>query len=151
MGIFDQMFGTGVAKAGENVDQFNQLKQKYEGALDTLDHEGGRVQNLHVEDGKLIVVGVVPSEDAKNKVWDKIKEADANYGDMSADITVDESQGQPATQTYKVQPGDSLWRIAQHHLGDGNRYMEIFYANRDKMQTPQSVIHPGDELNIPQG
>jgi len=151
MGIFDQMFGTGVTKAGENVDQFNQLKQKYEGALDTLDHEGGRVQNLHVEDGKLIVVGVVPSEDAKNKVWDKIKEADANYGDLSADITVDESQGQPATQNYTVQAGDSLWRIAQHHLGDGNRYMEIFYANRDKMQSPQSVIHPGDELNIPQG
>jgi len=151
MGIFDQMFGTGVAKAGENADQFNQLKQKYENALNTLDQEGGRVQNLHVEDGKLVVIAVVPSEDAKNKVWDKIKEADANYGDMSADITVDESQGQPATQTYTVQPGDSLWRIAQHHLGDGNRYMEIFYANRDKMQTPQSVIHPGDELNIPQG
>jgi hypothetical protein len=29
--------------------------------------------------------------------------------------------------------------------------MEIFYANRDKMDSPQSVIHPGDELNIPQG
>ena len=150
MGIFDQMFGAGVAAAAGNEDQFNQLKQKYENALNTLDHEGGRVQNLHVENGKLIVVGVVPSEDAKNKVWDRIKEADPNYGDLSADITVDESQGQPATQTYTVKSGDSLWRIAQHHLGDGNRYMEIFYANRDKMDSPQSVIHPGDELNIPQ-
>ena len=33
MGIFDQMFGTGIAKAGENADQFNQLKQKSENAL----------------------------------------------------------------------------------------------------------------------
>ena len=149
MGIFDQMFGAGVAKAAGSEDQFNQLKQKYEHALNTLDQEGGRVQNLHVEDGKLVVIGVVPSEDAKNKVWDKIKEADANYGDISADITVDDNQGQGETETYTVKPGDSLWKIAQHHLGDGNRYMEVFYANRDKMDSPQSVIHPGDELKVP--
>jgi nucleoid-associated protein YgaU len=150
MGIFDQMFGAGVAAAGSN-DEFNQLKGKYESALNTLDQEGGRVQNLHVENGKLVIIGVVPSEDAKNKVWDQIKAADANYGDLSADITVDDSQGQGGTETYTVKPGDSLWKIAQHKLGNGNRYMEIFYANRDKMDSPQSVIHPGDELNVPQG
>ena len=72
MGIFDQMFGSGVATAGSDA-QFDQLKGKYESALNTLDHEGGRVQNLHVENGKLVVIGVVPSEDAKNKVWDQIK------------------------------------------------------------------------------
>jgi nucleoid-associated protein YgaU len=150
MGIFDQMFGAGVASAGSDA-QFNQLKGKYESALNTLDHEGGRVQNLHVENGKLVIIGVVPSEDAKNKVWDQIKAADANYGDLSADITVDDSQGHGGTETYTVKPGDSLWKIAQHKLGNGNRYMEIFYANRDKMDSPQSVIHPGDELNVPQG
>jgi nucleoid-associated protein YgaU len=109
------------------------------------------VQNLHVENGKLVIIGVVPSEDAKNKVWDQIKAADANYGDLSADITVDDSQGHGGTETYTVKAGDSLWKIAQHKLGNGNRYMEIFYANRDKMDSPQSVIHPGDELNVPQG
>ncbi|MDT5063253.1 MAG: hypothetical protein QOH63_3712 [Acidobacteriota bacterium] len=150
MGIFDQMFGTGAAAAKTNEDQFEPLKKKYESALNTLDQAGGRVQNLHVEDGKLVVIAVVPSEDAKNKVWDAIKAADANYGDLSADITVDDSQGHGSTETYKVQPGDSLWKIAQHKLGDGNRYMDIFYANRDKMDSPQSVIHPGDELNVPQ-
>jgi nucleoid-associated protein YgaU len=150
MGIFDQMFGAGVATAGSDA-QFSQLKGKYESALNTLDQEGGRVQNLHVENGKLVIIGVVPSEDAKNKVWDQIKAADANYGDLSADITVDDSQGHSSTETYTVKPGDSLWKIAQHKLGNGNRYMEIFYANRDKMDSPQSVIHPGDELNVPQG
>ena len=151
MGIFDQMFGAGAAAAKTNEDQFEPLKKKYENALNTLDHEGGRVQNLHVENGKLVVIGVVPSEDAKNKVWDAIKAADANYGDLSADLTVDESQGHGNTETYTVQAGDSLWKIAQHKLGNGNRYMEIFYANRDKMDSPQSVIHPGDELKVPQG
>jgi nucleoid-associated protein YgaU len=84
-------------------------------------------------------------------VWDQIKLVDPNYGDLSADISVDASQGQGATETYTVKGGDSLWRIAQNKLGDGNRYMEIFYANRDKLDTPNSVIHPGDELKIPQG
>lgn len=148
MGIFDQMFGAGVAKAGLE-EPFNQLKQKYEPALNTLDQEGGRVQSLHVAEGKLVIIGVVPSEEAKNKVWDKIKAADSNYGDLSADITVDASEGAKGTEKYTAKPGDSLWRIAQNKLGDGSRYMEVFYANRDKLATPQSVFHPGDELNVP--
>lgn len=150
MGIFDQAFGAGVAKITDEA-QFNRLKEKYESVLTTLDQEGGRVQTLHYAGDKLVVIGVVPSEDAKNKVWDQIKAADANYADLTADITVDTSQGRGATETYTVKAGDSLWRIAQNKLGDGNRYMEIFYANRDKLDTPQSVIHPGDELNVPQG
>jgi nucleoid-associated protein YgaU len=27
--------------------------------------------------------------------------------------------------------------------------MQIYYANRDKMDSPQSVIHPGDKLKVP--
>src|SRR3954467_5553661 len=151
MGIFDQMIGTASATIDQaKQSQFDQLKQKYQTALDTLDREGVRLQNLHVEENKLVLIGAAPSEDAKNKVWDEIKRVDENYQDLSADITVDESLGKAATETYTVQGGDSLWRIAQHKLGDGKRYMEIFYANRDKMDSPQSVIHPGDELNIPQ-
>jgi nucleoid-associated protein YgaU len=151
VGIFDQMIATTNATIDQaKQTQFDQIKQKYQTALDTLDQQGVRLQNLHVEDGKLVLIGVAPSEDAKNKVWDEIKRVDENYADLSADITVDSSVGQAATETYKVQAGDSLWRIAQHKLGDGKRYMEIFYANRDKMDSPQSVIHPGDELNVPQ-
>jgi nucleoid-associated protein YgaU len=157
MGLFDgigQMFGTGAAAAKGNEDQFGQLKQKYGAALNKIDEHGGRVQGLYVENGKLKVIAVAPSEDAKNRVWDEIKAIDSNYGDLDADITVEErreEQQQSSGETYTVKPGDSLWRIAQNKLGNGNRYMEIFYANRDKLDSPQSVIHPGDELNIPQG
>ena len=150
MGIFDQMLGTATASVDQAKQaQFDQLKQKYHSALETLDQQGIRLQNLHVEDGKLVLIGAAPSEDAKNKVWDEIKKIDANYADISADITVDQSLGQGETETYTVQGGDSLWKIAQHKLGDGKRYKEIFYANRDKMDSPQSVIHPGDQLNVP--
>jgi nucleoid-associated protein YgaU len=152
MGLFDnfnQMFGTGAAAAKGNEDQFGQLKQKYQTVLNTIDQEGARVHNLHVENGKLLVRATATSEEAKNRIWDQIKLVDPNYGDLTADILVEEGEQQRETETYTVKAGDSLWRIAQNHLGDGNRYMEVFYANRDKMDSPQSVIHPGDELNLP--
>src|SRR5215210_5834568 len=154
MGLFDKiegMFGTGAAAAKGTEDQFGPLKQKYQSVLNAIDQEKAHVNNLHMEDGKLKVVAVAPSEDAKNRIWDQIKLVDPNYGDLTAEISVDENLGKGATETYTVKPGDSLWRIAQNKLGNGNRYMEIFYANRDKMDSPQSVIHPGDELNVPQG
>jgi nucleoid-associated protein YgaU len=154
MGLFDKiegMFGTGAAAAKGTEDQFGPLKQKYQSVLNAIDQEKAHVNNLHMEGGKLKVVAVAPSEDAKNRIWDQIKLVDPNYGDLTAEISVDSNLGQGATETYTVKPGDSLWRIAQNKLGNGNRYMEIFYANRDKMDSPQSVIHPGDELNIPQG
>ena len=152
MGLFDnfsQMFGTGAAAAKGSEDKFEPLKQKYQSVLNTLDHEGARLHNLHVEGDKLVVRATAPSEEAKNRVWDQIKLVDPNYSDLAADIQVEERR-EEKHETYTVKPGDSLWRIAQNKLGDGNRYMEIFYANRDKMDSPQSVIHPGDELNVPQ-
>ncbi|HEY0378780.1 MAG TPA: LysM peptidoglycan-binding domain-containing protein [Pyrinomonadaceae bacterium] len=151
MGLFDnftQMFGTGAAAAKGSEDKFAQLKQKYQSVLNTLDQEGARLHNLHVEGDKLVIRATAPSEAAMNKAWDQIKLVDPNYQDLAAEINFEEHQ-EAATETYTVKAGDSLWRIAQHKLGDGNRYMEIFYANRDKMDSPQSVIHPGDELNIP--
>jgi LysM repeat protein len=153
MGLFDQAFGSGVSAAtGQAQDpnsdqQFNQLKDKYQSVLHKVEEEQVRLENLHMQDGKLFLKGVAPSEDAMNKVWDQIKSVDADYSDLTAEIRVDPNA--PETEEYEVQAGDSLWKIAQHKLGNGNEYMQIFYANRDKMQSPQSVIHPGDKLNIP--
>ncbi|EWM12036.1 BTAD domain-containing putative transcriptional regulator [Kutzneria sp. 744] len=50
---------------------------------------------------------------------------------------------------------DSLWRIAQRTLGDGNRWPEIWHANQGKPQpggrsfTRPSLIYPGQELDLP--
>ena len=152
MGLFDnfsQMFGTGAAAAKGSEDKFATLKQKYQSVLNTLDQEGARLHNLHVEGDKLVIRATAPSEEAMNKAWDQIKLVDPNYGDLAADIQVEAGAEKPATETYTVKAGDSLWKIAKNHYGDGNEYMKIFYANRDKLQSPDSVIHPGDELNVP--
>ena len=65
-----------------------------------------------------------------------------------------------ATKFYRVQPPagrhhDSLWDIAQRHLGDGRRYQEIYDLNKDRVQpdgstlTKASLIRPGWILEMP--
>ncbi len=50
---------------------------------------------------------------------------------------------------------DSLWRIAQRCLGDGDRWLEIWALNQGSTQpggrvlTNPNLIHPGDILRIP--
>ncbi len=54
--------------------------------------------------------------------------------------------------TYIVQPGDSLWSIAQHVLGNGRRWTELRQANLKNQPTLQSapnIIRQGWRLNIP--
>ena len=161
MGLFDKMFGHEAAQAQQQPDaekRFNELKQKYQTVLTAGDQQHLQFQNLHLQDNKLFIRAIAPSEEAKNKFWDQIKLVSPTQDDITAEISVDTGRAAAATvggtagaQSYTVKAGDSLWRIAQNQLGDGKRYMEIFYANRDKMKdSPHTVIHPGDVLNVPQ-
>jgi nucleoid-associated protein YgaU len=151
MSIFDKMFGSGAAAATASVDgnaRFNELKAKYQSVLNAVEQQNVQLDDLHVADNKLVMNGTAPTEAAMNAVWDQIKMVDANWSeDLTAEIKWTETK--PETEAYTVLAGDSLWRIAQHKLGDGNQYMKIFYANRDKLETPNSVFHPGDILRIP--
>ncbi|MDX1555333.1 MAG: LysM peptidoglycan-binding domain-containing protein [Xanthomonadales bacterium] len=51
-------------------------------------------------------------------------------------------------KTHTVQPGDTLWKIAETHYGNGAEYMKIFEANRDLLDDPNKIF-PGQELKIP--
>ena len=97
------------------------------------------------------------NEDLKNKVWDAIKQVDSSYSDLTADIIVNSSLTPPAAsaaagstgkRTYKVEPGDSLSKIAQHFYGKGSEYNKIFEANRDQLSDPDHV-RAGMDLVIP--
>lgn len=56
---------------------------------------------------------------------------------------------------YVVEPGDSLWEIAETELGDGTEYQKIFEENRGEPQpgggtfTDPGLIFPGQELDVP--
>jgi LysM repeat protein len=60
-------------------------------------------------------------------------------------------QGSEQASTYTVKPGDSLWNIAQHHLGDGLKWQELYQLNHDLIGADPTIIHPGTELQIPGG
>lgn len=62
-----------------------------------------------------------------------------------------------ATGEVVVQPGDTLWDLAEDHLGDGPRYQEVFEANEQRPQpdgralVDPDVIEPGWVLAMPAG
>lgn len=54
----------------------------------------------------------------------------------------------PYQQTYVVQKGDTLSKIADEYYGDARLYTKIFEANRDILKDPDK-IKPGQKLRIP--
>lgn len=160
MGLFDKMFGRGAAQSEQQQgaqQRFNELKQKYQTVLTVSDNERIQFLNLHVENNKLFIRGIAPSEDAKNKFWDQIKLVNPNADDITADVSVDSSRAMGAAagggqasggQTYEVKSGDNLSKISKQFYGDPNEYMRIFYANRDKLNDPDK-IQVGQKLTIP--
>jgi nucleoid-associated protein YgaU len=53
-----------------------------------------------------------------------------------------------APVTVTVQPGFTLWGIAQERYGDGVLYVQVFEANRDKIKNPD-LIYPGQVFSVP--
>ena len=160
MGLFDKMFGRGAADAQKQPNgeqRFNALKQKYQSVLNAADQQQIQFQNLHVQDDRLFIRAIAPSEEAKSKFWDQIKLVNPNADDITADISVDSSRAKGAAagggggqggESYTVKAGDNLSKISKQFYGDANEYMRIFYANRDKLRDPD-LIQVGQQLTIP--
>jgi nucleoid-associated protein YgaU len=130
---------------------FEELKAKYQTALDVVQKQQVSVQNLHLQDGKLFIKGTAPSLDAANKVWDEIKRINPRLDDITADFPVDPSRQQQSGQsvsTYTVKAGDTLSKISKQVYGSSNQYMKIFEANKDQLSDPDK-IQVGQELKIP--
>ncbi len=56
-------------------------------------------------------------------------------------------QGEPEILMHTVRDGDTLRRLAERYLGDQNRYLEIFDANRQLLRNPE-VLPIGARLGI---
>lgn len=50
---------------------------------------------------------------------------------------------------YTVQPGDSLFSIAQNAYGNGNQWQKIYDANKQVIGNDPNSIRPGQVLFIP--
>ncbi|MEV7195350.1 BTAD domain-containing putative transcriptional regulator [Streptomyces sp. NPDC093510] len=82
--------------------------------------------------------------------------AQADHAAAHADGTAKEGD----TKYYRIQPPegrhhDSLWEVAERHLGDGRRYKEIYQLNKDREQpdgsklSEASLIRPGWIMEMP--
>ncbi|ROU02789.1 LysM peptidoglycan-binding domain-containing protein [Histidinibacterium lentulum] len=49
-----------------------------------------------------------------------------------------------------VQPGNTLWAIAEERYGEGILYVRVFEANRDLIRDPD-LIYPGQVFRLPSG
>jgi nucleoid-associated protein YgaU len=74
----------------------------------------------------------------------KREEAAAVVDAMEEETSVEGFQ--VAVQT--VQPGATLWAIAQENYGDGILYVKVFEANRDRIRDPD-LIYPGQIFTLP--
>jgi indole-3-glycerol phosphate synthase len=104
MGIFDRMFGSGAQNAQDANSQkrFEELKQKYQSVLRSIEQQQVQLQNLHVQDNKLFIKGTAPSEQVKNKILDEIKLVSPSADDIIADITVVQGASQAAAAGASV-------------------------------------------------
>ena len=128
------------------------LRAKYDQAIQTAKRLG--FQGAATQEGdKLHFKGTVRSEEEKNQIWGAIKTVPDWKNDINADITVTQVAQPVGTsgagaRTYTVKAGDTLSKIAKEHLGDANRYMKIFDANKDQLTDPDK-IKPGQVLKLP--
>jgi nucleoid-associated protein YgaU len=51
--------------------------------------------------------------------------------------------------TRTIQPGNTLWAIAEERYGAGILYVEVYEANRDRIRDPD-LIYPGQVFTLPE-
>lgn len=85
--------------------------------------------------------------------------ADAAHTIAVTELAKETSEAQPSAErapprVHIVEPGDTLWDIAEHHLGSGLRYPELYEASKQTTQpdgrklTDPDLIYPGWEITI---
>ena len=123
------------------------VKMKYDPVLKMGEEFGIKDGYVNEENGKLKLGGVAKTAFEKDRMWDKIKEIGGDSPmDVEANIKVEETS---FYHKHVVKGGDSLSKIAgMYYNGKVQDYMKIFNANTDQLKDP-NVIHPGQELVIP--
>jgi len=142
MGLFDFASDLGKKLFGDDDDPAEEI-QKH------IEEDNPGVENLHVEveDGVATVSGKAKDQSAFEKA---VLMAGNIFGikEVKADELKPEEIETIETEYYTIEKGDTLWAIAKKHLGDGNKYNDIFAANREVIKDPD-LIYPGQKIRIP--
>ncbi len=103
--------------------------------------------DIRFDDGTAYIDGEAADAATKERVILAVGNVEG-VGKVDEDLTV-ASDDASDSEMYVVQSGDTLWAIATAAYGDGNRYPEIFEANKPMLKDPDEIF-PGQVLRIPQ-
>lgn len=119
--------------------QLEQYVRKLGLDIDALD--------IRFDDGTAYIDGEAADAATKDRVILAVGNTDG-VEQVDEQITIAKDDGSES-EMYVVEEGDTLWAIATATYGDGNRYPEIFEANKPMLDDPDK-IYPGQVLRIPQ-
>ncbi len=77
---------------------------------------------------------------------DSTAEKAADFSDVTA--RVDSTAEIIVQQSYTIEKGDTLSKIAKTHYGSANAWKQIFEANRDTIDDPDRIF-PGQVIKLP--
>jgi ABC-type amino acid transport substrate-binding protein len=99
---------------------------------------------------------IVGAEDLMEKINDGIKKfkESSKYSDAIVQyIPVSNTQPSPqasSADSYTIKSGETLSIIARDHLGDVNKWREIYQLNKNTLASPD-IIYPGQNISKPSG
>ena len=102
--------------------------------------------DIRYDDGTAFIDGEAADAETKEKVILAVGNC-AGVAQVDEELTV-ANDGASDSSMYVVKPGDTLWAIATEAYGDGNRYPDIFEANKPMLKDPDEIF-PGQVLRIP--
>ena len=85
----------------------------------------------------------VDSVDSTGAVTERVQSPFKREAAQTVANSIDVSQ-----PNITIQPGYTLWAVAEKRYGDGVRYVQIFEANRDSIKDPD-LIYPGQVFDLP--
>ncbi|MEU8960904.1 BTAD domain-containing putative transcriptional regulator [Streptomyces sp. NPDC048491] len=123
-----------------------------------LGQHGPAVENTHRP--TVATAQQLPGQQQAATVAEAMQRQAAAQAHHAAEEQGGSEAGSGATKFYRIQPPegrhhDSLWEVAERHLGDGRRYHEIYQLNKDRVQpdgsklSEASLIRPGWIMEMP--
>ncbi len=150
MGIFSFIKDAGEKVLGNGNDD-EAIKAEIEKSLGDEAISGLVVE---VNDGVVTLAGVAKDNDTREKailIAGNIEGVESVNADQLVSPEIIEANNQrdiPEPKFYTIEEGDTLWKIAQDTLGDGNKYEKIVEANLEVIKDPDK-IYPGQTIRIP--
>jgi hypothetical protein len=89
-------------------DRFEQLKQKYASVVRFLDQSQARIQEMNVQEDKLMIRAAVSSQEQRDRVLDEISRVDGSFRDVIPDIRIEGRPNMPMTGQSTVNTSESF-------------------------------------------